>query len=142
MNAKVLIAGVAVAVMATGAVSAKTMKHHKMSSGMSGGSYAAPSQPIPYSQMDSYMAASPKARSAMMSGGGGMSSDSGMSSGASPSSSMGGAAPDAGGSMSSPPSAPSGSMAPGAATPPVNDGTPPMTGSTPPTTPPTTTPPQ
>ena len=45
MNAKVLIAGVAVAVMATGAVSAKTMKHSA-----SGGSYAAPSQPIPYGQ--------------------------------------------------------------------------------------------
>jgi hypothetical protein len=64
MNAKVLIAGVAVAVMATGAVSAKTMKHST-----SGGAYAAPSQPIPYGQLDGYMKASPKQRAAMSANG-------------------------------------------------------------------------
>ena len=67
MNAKVLTAGVAVAVMVAGASSAKThmsRKHHE-----TGGSYAAPSQPIPYSQMDAYMKASPKQRMAMESSG-------------------------------------------------------------------------
>ncbi len=138
MNAKVLIAGVAIAAMASGAVSAKTMKHHKTSSGMSGGSYAAPSQPIPYAQMDSYMKASPRQRTAMMSG---MSSDTAMSSGAAGTSNMGSAGADTGGVMSGS-SMSTGSMSGGSMSPPVNSGTPPMAGSTTTTTPPTTTPPK
>ena len=67
MNAKILIAGVAVAAMVCGAASARThAKHHHASGGVS---YAAPSQPIPYSQLDAYVKAAPKQRSAMMSGG-------------------------------------------------------------------------
>ena len=104
MNAKVLIAGVAVAVMATGAVSAKTM---------SGGTYAAPSQPIPYDQLDGYMKASPKKRAAMSA----TSSAADTSATATSGSTMGaGSPPDANGMTTTPapsatPSAaPSGSM--------------------------------
>ena len=133
MNAKVLIAGVAIAVMATGAASAKTMKH-KMSSG---GSYAAPSQPIPYSQMDAYMKASPKQRTAMMSGAPADTSSTGMSSGA-----MSSSAPPASGGSMTPDTAPAPAAAP--MTPPVNSGAPPMNGmsATPPATPPTPPTPQ
>lgn len=52
MNAKLLVAGVAIAVMVAGASSAKT--------GSMSGNYAAPADPIPYSQMDTYTAAKPK----------------------------------------------------------------------------------
>ena len=119
MNAKVLIAGVAVAVMATGAVSAETMKHS-----MSGGSYAAPSQPIPYGQMDSYMKASPKQRAAMnangmsadtsatASSGSGMNSSNGMSNGSSSNGAM------SSGATSSTPMNGDAPAQPGAATPP------------------------
>ena len=104
MNAKVLIAGVAVAVMATGAVSAKTMKHST-----SGGSYAAPSQPIPYGQMDAYMKATPKQRAAMSAGGASADTSATTSAG---SSNMGaGAAPDSNGM--SPGATPGGSMSSG-----------------------------
>ncbi len=107
MNAKVLIAGVAVAVMATGAVSAKTMKHST-----SGGSYAAPTQPIPYGQMDSYMKASPKKRAAMSASGMGTDASATTTSG----SSMGaGSTPDNNGMSSG--STTSGSMSSGAMTP-------------------------
>lgn len=67
MNAKVLIAGVAVAAMVCGAASARTHAMHRHASGAM--SYAAPSQPIPYGQLDAYLKASPKQRTAMMSGG-------------------------------------------------------------------------
>jgi hypothetical protein len=129
MNAKVLIAGVAVAVMATGAVSAKTTKHST-----SGGAYAAPSQPIPYGQMDAYMKASPKQRAAMSASG--MGTD---ASATTSGSSMGaGSTPDNNGMSATP--APSGSMSSGSMS---SDTTAPSTGAvnppmpeTPPATPP------
>jgi hypothetical protein len=59
MNAKVLVAGVAIVVMAAGASSAKTHRHsmhHSMHGhSMSEDAYAAPAEPIPYAQMDTYM---------------------------------------------------------------------------------------
>ncbi|HEY5106138.1 MAG TPA: hypothetical protein VII73_05100 [Caulobacteraceae bacterium] len=58
MKTQVLFVGVAVALMAAGGASARTR--------MGGGSYAAPSQPIPYSQLGDYMKASPRQRTAMM----------------------------------------------------------------------------
>ncbi len=121
MNAKVLIAGVAVAVMATGAASAKTM---------SGGTYAAPSQPIPYSQLDSYMKASPKKRAAMSASGMGTdasattTSGSSMGAGSTPDSNGMSAGSTTSGSMSSDTTAPS----TGAVNPPAPAATPdPMT---------------
>ncbi len=124
MNAKVLIAGVAVAVMATGAASAKTMKHS-----MSGGTYAAPSQPIPYGQLDGYMKASPKQRAAMSASGMGTDASATTTAG----STMGaGATPDANGMTTTPapsatPSAPmsSGSMSSDTTTPATTPATPP-----------------
>ena len=103
MNAKILITGVALAVMATGAVSAKTMKNSA-----SGGSYAAPSQPVPYGQMDSYMKATPKQRAAMSANGAGADTSATATSG----SNMGaGSPPDANGMSTTP--TPSGSMSNG-----------------------------
>ena len=61
MNAKILIAGAAIAALAAGGASAAThhkKMHHKMhkSDDMAASSkYAAPDQPIPYAQLDSYM---------------------------------------------------------------------------------------
>jgi hypothetical protein len=92
MNAKMLITGAAVAVLAAGAALAQTdpsssamspttgdtaagtstattpMHHrrHKMHESKEGaGAYAAPKQPIPYAQLDQYMKSSPKQRMAM-----------------------------------------------------------------------------
>jgi hypothetical protein len=57
MNRKLLILSVAaVAVAATGAY-AKT-HHHHASQAQSGGKYAAPAQPIPYTELDSYVGGS------------------------------------------------------------------------------------
>ena len=88
MNAKILITGVAVAVLAAGAAAAQTAadtgstgaasgssatsthhvrhhaSHHRMAKN-EGGAYAAPQQPIPYAQLDQYMKASPRQRMAM-----------------------------------------------------------------------------
>jgi len=73
MNAKFLIVGVAAIALAASGAAAKTrhhaMRHAKGAMEASGGSYAAPAQPIPYGQMDAYMKASPSERSSMMSGG-------------------------------------------------------------------------
>jgi hypothetical protein len=59
MNVKILIAGVAIAALAAGGASAaahkKMHKGHKMESASSS-KYAAPDQPIPYAQLDSYLA--------------------------------------------------------------------------------------
>ncbi len=60
MNAKILIAGAAIVALTAGGASAAThhKKMHKMhkSDDMAASSkYAAPDQPIPYAQMDSYM---------------------------------------------------------------------------------------
>jgi hypothetical protein len=60
MNAKILIAGVAIVALAAGGASAKT-HHKKMHRGhkteaASESKYAAPDQPIPYAQLDSYIA--------------------------------------------------------------------------------------
>jgi len=60
MNAKILIAGVAIAALAAGGASAKT-HHKKMHRGhkteaASESKYAAPDQPVPYAQLDSYLA--------------------------------------------------------------------------------------
>nr|MBA3811398.1 hypothetical protein [Caulobacteraceae bacterium] len=72
MNTKGLIAGVAIAALAVGGASAKTHKRHrahKMAS--SADMYASPAQPIPYTQLDAYMKASPSQRASMdMSSGG------------------------------------------------------------------------
>lgn len=92
MNAKILVTGVAVAVLAAGAGAAQTdtssspagapaatsgsdmgaqhsvrhhARHHHMARNERGGSYAAPQQPIPYAQLDQYMKASPRQRMAM-----------------------------------------------------------------------------
>jgi hypothetical protein len=59
MNAKILIAGVAIAALAAGGASATMHKKHSVSSA---GAYAEPAQPIPYSQLDAYMKASPRER--------------------------------------------------------------------------------
>jgi hypothetical protein len=61
MRSTILMAGVALAVAAAGAAYAAP---HKMRS--DGAAVAAPAQPVPYSMMDAYMKASPKARSAML----------------------------------------------------------------------------
>jgi molybdate transport system ATP-binding protein len=58
MKTQVLFVGVAVALMAAGGASARAK--------MAGGAYAAPSQPIPYSQLDAYVKASPKQRAAIV----------------------------------------------------------------------------
>ena len=57
MNRNLLIvSAAAIAVAAAGGASAATHKHHH---GMSGrGRYAAPSQPIPYDQVDAYVGGS------------------------------------------------------------------------------------
>ncbi|MDQ2861502.1 MAG: hypothetical protein M3T55_12435 [Pseudomonadota bacterium] len=61
MNAKILIAGAAIAALAAGGASAgtrhKSMHPHKLhkSVAASESKYAAPDQPIPYAQLDSYL---------------------------------------------------------------------------------------
>ena len=61
MNAKILIAGAAIAALAAGGASAgtrhKSMHPHKMHKAVaaSESKYAAPDQPIPYAQLDSYL---------------------------------------------------------------------------------------
>ncbi len=56
MNRKLLVMSVTAAVLAAGATSATTM--HKKHSMSEGGHYAAPSQPIPYAQLDAYLTGS------------------------------------------------------------------------------------
>jgi hypothetical protein len=63
MNAKLLIAGVAIVALAVGGASANTHKKH---SAATSGAYAAPAQPIPYAQLDAYMSASPQERRAIL----------------------------------------------------------------------------
>lgn len=119
MNAKILIAGVAVAVMVSGVASAKMHRHV-----MTGGAYAAPAQPVPYAQLEAYMKASAKQRMAMMASGGAMGSTEAAPSAAMPamSASQTGATamPPAGAAPMTP-----GTMPPNAAMPP-NGASPPM----------------
>jgi hypothetical protein len=63
MNAKLLIASVAIVALAVGGASANTHKKHSASTS---GAYAAPAQPIPYAQFDTYMSASPDERRAIL----------------------------------------------------------------------------
>ena len=53
MNVKMLLVGAATALLAAGASQAATSRH---------GAYAEPAQPVPYSQLDAYMKASPRVR--------------------------------------------------------------------------------
>ena len=57
MNTKLILAGAALSLCVGGVASA-----HGKSSSMN---YAAPSEPIPYSQLDAYLSASPQQRMAM-----------------------------------------------------------------------------
>lgn len=63
MKSKILVAGVALAVLAAGAAYAGPQKGAKASSRAA---VASPSQPVPYPMLDAYLKASPKARAAML----------------------------------------------------------------------------
>jgi hypothetical protein len=66
MKTALLIAGAAVAGMVAGGAAATTHKSHRSHTMSSdGGAYAAPAQPIPYVQLDSYIHASPSQRASM-----------------------------------------------------------------------------
>jgi hypothetical protein len=62
MKAHILITGAAVAALIAGGASATIHKSHHRSGLMSSGMYAAPSKPIPYAQLDSYLSARPSQR--------------------------------------------------------------------------------
>ncbi|MGI8840553.1 MAG: hypothetical protein ACR2F8_07220, partial [Caulobacteraceae bacterium] len=110
MKAKILIAGVTVAALAAGGASAAThKKHHKMHhkghmAASSSSMYAEPAQPIPYTQLDAYMKASPRERQSMnmLSGAMAQPSDNG---GAAPSDNSGAMAPAAPAPEAAPPPA-------------------------------------
>jgi len=77
MKTGLLITGVAIAALVAGGASATIHKSHHKSHAMSAEAmYAPPTQPIPYAQLDSYLAAKPSQRASM--------GDSGASMGASP----------------------------------------------------------
>ena len=98
MRTGLLFTGVAVAALVAGGASATLHKsHHKHHSMGAGDMYAAPAQPIPYAQLDSYLAAKPSQRASM--------GDSNASMGAS-------AAPQAADNGMSPPASPSPQQAP------------------------------
>ena len=126
MNAKILIAGVAMAALAAGGASATMHKKHSAA-----GAYAEPAQPIPYSQLDAYMKASPRQRQQILASGAtastGSQTDTSASSASAPASDMATPATPPAGDMSAAPAAPM-TAAPGA---PPSD----MAAPTPPTPP-------
>jgi hypothetical protein len=70
-----LITGVAVAALVAGGASATIHKSHHKSHMRGTDMYAAPSQPIPYAQLDSYLAAKPSQRASMGDSGASMGSN-------------------------------------------------------------------
>jgi hypothetical protein len=92
MRNGLFITGAAITALVAGGASATIHKSHHKSHMGSAEAYAAPSQPIPYAQLDSYLAAKPSQRAAMMDSGASMgagptpqTSDTGMSPPAHPS---------------------------------------------------------
>jgi hypothetical protein len=65
MRTHFLIAGAAVAALVAGGASATVHRSHHKSHLMAANMYAAPSQPIPYAKLDSYLAAKPSERASM-----------------------------------------------------------------------------
>jgi hypothetical protein len=65
MKPHLLMTGAAVAALVAGAASATIHKPHHRSGSTSAGMYAAPSQPIPYAELDGYLAAKPSERASM-----------------------------------------------------------------------------
>jgi hypothetical protein len=63
MKTKLLVASVAIAALAFGAANART--HHRHMAGAKASTYAAPAQPIAYSQLGAYLKASPRQRASM-----------------------------------------------------------------------------
>jgi hypothetical protein len=99
MKTGLLITGAAIAALAAGGASATVHKSRQKSHAMSANMYAAPSQPIPYAQLDSYLAAKPSQRASM--------GDSGAQMGSSPT-------PQTSDTGMSPPAAPDSQPSPGA----------------------------
>ncbi|HEY1415715.1 MAG TPA: hypothetical protein VGF42_07505 [Caulobacteraceae bacterium] len=64
MITRLLIAGVAIGALSAAGASAHVRHHHARAS-TGAGAYAAPQQPIPYTQLDTYMKASPRERRAI-----------------------------------------------------------------------------
>ncbi|MEO8813344.1 MAG: hypothetical protein ABI376_10590 [Caulobacteraceae bacterium] len=140
MNTRLLIAGVAIAALAAGAASART-HHHTTRHTMRGPNYAAPSQPIPYGQLDAYVGGHGNGMAMSSSPGtavAGSSSDTSATtagpmnndtSGSMSSGSMSSGSTTPGAAAPTPPSPSSGAssppdtMAPNSATPPVNSTT-------------------
>jgi hypothetical protein len=81
MNTGLLITGAAIAALVAGGASATVHKSHHKSNRSSDGMYTAPSQPIPYAQLDSYLAAKPGQRASMGDSGVSMPQSSSQSSG-------------------------------------------------------------
>ncbi len=65
MKPHLLMTGAAVAVLVAGGASATIHKSHHKAGWASADMYAAPSQPIPYAQLESYLAAKPSLRASM-----------------------------------------------------------------------------
>ena len=74
MKPYIVITGAAVVALVAGGASATSHKSHHKSHSMSAGMYEAPSQPIPYAQLDSYLAAKPSQRASMVDSGAAMQS--------------------------------------------------------------------
>jgi len=72
MNTRYLIAGVAVAALMAGGVSATTHRLSHKSRMIASSEYAAPSQPIPYAQLDSYLHASSSGKASIVASAGSM----------------------------------------------------------------------
>jgi hypothetical protein len=64
MNRKLLVLSVAALALAATGASAKTHKHHHGGRMAEGGKYAAPAQPIPYAELDSYVGGSHRGKMA------------------------------------------------------------------------------